>query len=118
VPEKQALLSADAAEDIREILLWSQAKFGMRTASRYKAILQQALRDVAANPNRPGSERRGELAKDVRSYHLSLSRQRARTTTGSVQNPRHLLIYRARGVDTVEILRILHDSRDLARHLP
>jgi toxin ParE1/3/4 len=37
-----------------------------------------------------------------------------------VRNPRHFLIYRRRHDHTtvIDILRILHDSRDLARHLP
>jgi plasmid stabilization system protein ParE len=34
-----------------------------------------------------------------------------------VKDPRHFLIYRKRG-DVIEVARIVHDSRDLARHLP
>jgi toxin ParE1/3/4 len=35
-----------------------------------------------------------------------------------VITPRHFLIFRLRRDSAVEIVRVLHDSMDLARHLP
>ena len=50
---------------------------------------------------------------------MSFSRERARTAPGVVQNPRHFVIYRRRdGLNVIDILRILHDGRDLQRHIP
>jgi toxin ParE1/3/4 len=123
VPERRdshkAVLSPEARRDLREILKWSQVKFGRDAALRYEDLIIQALRDIETDLERPGSQERRELQKGVRTYHLSFSRERARTTLGVVQNPRHFLVYRRRdGLNVIDILRILHDGRDLARHLP
>jgi plasmid stabilization system protein ParE len=37
---------------------------------------------------------------------------------GRVKLPRHFLLDRVRTDGTIEILRVLHDSMDRARHLP
>jgi toxin ParE1/3/4 len=55
------------------------------------------------------------MIEGARTYHLEFSRNRV--TGLGVKEPRHFLLYRCRG-DVIEIARILHDSRDLARHCP
>jgi toxin ParE1/3/4 len=105
-----------ARRDIAAILKRSEREFGKDAALRYEALLAQALRDIATDPERPGSRERPELAKGSRAYHLFFSRDRARTDLGVVHNPRHFLIYRRNDSKTViEILRVIHDSRDLLR---
>jgi toxin ParE1/3/4 len=54
----------------------------------------------------------------VRSYHLWFSRERARDAGGFVRRPRHFLVYRVRGEMTIEVIRVLHDARELERHAP
>jgi toxin ParE1/3/4 len=113
------ILSPSAKADLREVLEWTLEKFGLRAAKRYRALLKQALVDIAENPERPGSQERPELGQGVFVYHVRLSRKRAQSRFGPVGNPRHFAVYRSRGNRTViEIIRILHDSRDLARHVP
>jgi toxin ParE1/3/4 len=112
----QYRLSAVAQVDILDILAWSHEQFGEEARERYEALIVTALRDVAAQPDRPGGAERQELGANVRSWHLSLSRERARTQTGIVRNPRHFLIYRTES-DTVVVGRILHDAMELARHI-
>ena len=115
----KAVLSPEARRDLREILKWSEAKFGRDAALRYEDLIVQALRDIEADLERPGSQERSELQKGVRTYHLSFSKERARSALGVVQNPRHFIIYRRRdGLSVIDILRILHDGRDLQRHIP
>ena len=112
-----AALSSNARQDIRNIARWSETQFGQAAAARYRALLLQALRDLEADPLRPGSKERPELAiAGARTYHLSLSRQRA--VQPGVKQPRHFILYRATAPGFIEIARILHDSCDLARHLP
>ena len=111
------VLAPAARNDIREALKWSEERFGKRAALRYRALLKQALRDIAADPERPGFRERPELAEGVRSYHLLYSRDRAQTASGIVRNPRRLLIYRRRE-RTIDVVRILHDACELRRHLP
>ena len=55
------------------------------------------------------------LADGVKTYHLRFSRNRVKGER--VKRPRHFLLYRVTG-NLVEVARVLHDSRDLERHIP
>jgi plasmid stabilization system protein ParE len=96
---------------------WTVQEFGERAALRYDALIKQALKDIGTNPERPGSkERREIMVPGARTYHLEFSR--ARVPGPKVKEPRHFLLYRRRDDGVIEIARILHDGRDLRRHLP
>lgn len=112
------VLTPTARNDIREALIWSEERFGQSAATRYRNLISQALRDLATDPTRPGSLDRSELARGVRTYHLSFSRRHARDASGIVHRPRHFLVFTLRNESTLDILRLLHDARDLERHLP
>jgi toxin ParE1/3/4 len=96
---------------------WSSREFGKDAALRYDALLTQVFADIAADPDRLGAQQRPELASGVMVYHLCFSRDRARGPLGAVRHPRHFVIYR-RQDHVIEILRVLHDARELRRHLP
>ena len=115
----RAVLSPAARRDIRDALKWSETKFGHEASLRYEALIVQALRDIEADPDRPGSAERPEMLEGVRTYHISLSRARARSALGGVHKLRHFIVYRLDPNKTrIEIGRILRDDRDLVRHLP
>lgn len=109
-------LSAAAQADLIDILAWSHEQFGEAARQRYETLVATALRDIAQQPHRPGSIERPELGAGARSWHLALSRERARTDTGIVRHPRHFLIYRLDG-ELVVVGRVLHDAMELAHHL-
>ncbi len=109
-------LSEAAQADLIDILAWIHAHFGDIARQRYESLIVAALRDIASQPDRVGSLERPELGKEVCSWHLCLSRERARTDAGIVRHPRHFLIYRTENDMTV-IGRVLHDAMELARHL-
>jgi toxin ParE1/3/4 len=109
-------LSAAARGDIVDILTWTHEHFGEAARKRYEMLIVTALRDIAHQPNRPGSLERPELGESVRSWHPALSRDRARTDAGSVRRPRHFLIYQLDD-GLVVVGRVLHDGMELARHL-
>jgi toxin ParE1/3/4 len=111
-------LSASARADIVEILSWTHEHFGELARLRYQGLLVTALRELAADPERPGSVARPELGAHVRSYHLRHSRDRARHESGVVRRPRHLLLYRAARPDLIGVGRVLHDAMEIAGHLP
>ena len=115
-PLYELRLARAASRDITAILKWSLTEFGEAAALRYADLIEQALTDIAADPKRPGSKQRSEIGKGCHTYHLEFSR--SRVAGGRVKEPRHFLIYRLRDRNAIEIIRILHDSRDLARHLP
>lgn len=111
-------LSAAARTDIIDLLIHTERTFGTIARVRYEALLMQAIRDIAADPFRPGSAARPELGAGVLSYHLRFSRDRARTSAGGVAKPRHRLIYRLVRPDVIGIGRVLHDAMEPQRHRP
>jgi len=120
VPKKRRLqfdVAGPARRDIAAIVKRSLQEFGEAAALRYEALVRQALLDIKADPERPGSKARPEvMIGGARTYHISLSRHRV--SGPKVKEPRHFLLYRRRADGVIEVARVLHDSRDLARHLP
>jgi toxin ParE1/3/4 len=111
-------LAVRADTDIDELLDWSERRFGAAARVRYGALIDTAFRDIASNPERPGSHPRPELGADLRSYHLRHSRTRARRRGGQVGQPRHVIYDRIVSSDLVRIERVLHDAMDVERHIP
>lgn len=112
----EIVLTDPAALDLAEILAWSAAEFGAAAAQRYKALVAQALIDLREDPERPGARERVDLLPSgLSTYHLALSRDRV--VGAKVKSPRHLILYRIKR-PMIEVVRIVHDSRDLERHLP
>ncbi|HKA01642.1 MAG TPA: type II toxin-antitoxin system RelE/ParE family toxin [Candidatus Solibacter sp.] len=109
-------LAPDASDDIAELLDWTIDQFGPRAETRYRQLVIQAIRDIGSDPMRAESQARPDISNRVRTYHLKFSRQRARTVFGIVANPRHLLVYRIEPARVV-VLRVLHDSREVHRHV-
>jgi toxin ParE1/3/4 len=106
-----------ADEDIVSILRWSLGEFGPAACRRYEALLTVALESLREDPERFGSIARPEFGTAIRTYHLRFSRDKARTPEGVVHRPRHQVAYRTLGEWGLEIIRILHDSMELQRHL-
>ena len=113
----RVVLSENARRDIVNVLRWSEGKFGEHAAARYRALLLQALRDIAENPERPGSSARPEIKPGIHAYHLRSSRDRVAAILGIIHSPRHFLLYRRRAENMIEVVRVLHDARDLRGHL-
>jgi toxin ParE1/3/4 len=109
-------LSDAAQADVINILAWTHERFGQAARLRYESLIVAALRDVATQPNRPGSIARPELGAGVRSWHLRLSRDHAATGAQGVRRPRHFLVYRCEPT-LLLVGRVLHDAMELARHL-
>ncbi len=110
-------LAPAARHDVRDVLRWSEQKFGKAAAGRYRALIKQAVRDIGTDPERPGSKERPEIMiEGARTYYLEFSR--SRVSGPGVKEPRHFLLYRRREDGVIEIARILHDGRDLQRNLP
>jgi toxin ParE1/3/4 len=104
-----------ARRDIAAIVRRSVQEFGEAASLRYSALIRQALFDIEADPERVGSRERPEIMiEGARTYHISLSR----VIGLGVKEPRHLLLYRRHDDGVIEVARILHDARDLQRHLP
>lgn len=111
------VVSNPARRDIKDVLVWSIERFGDRAAERYRDLIAKAIELVAAEPDRSGSRKRSDLPGDYRLYHLRNCAELARTETGVVKEPRHFVVYRPLSGGGSEIVRVLHDSMDLKRHV-
>ena len=101
-------LGAAAEVDFANILKWTTENFGARQSRVYRDTLVQSISELADGPNVAGSRARDEIMAGLRTLHVARRGRR-----GS-----HFLMYRAAPNSTIEIMRILHDTMDLRRHVP
>lgn len=99
-------LSSEAERDLKEIVRWTARHFGATQARLYRKTILSAIHDLENGPEIPGSRAREEIMPGLRTLHVARHGQRGR----------HFLIYRASAPD-IRILRILHDSMELSRHV-
>lgn len=110
--------SISAGEDFVEILSWSAVHFGEAAAKRYKRLISTAIQQICQNPERIGSIALSEFGAGIRAYHLRFSRSAAAKAAGSVNRPRHWVVYKVLSHQEIEIVRLVHDSMEFDRHLP
>ena len=94
--------------DIEQALDWTLSAFGEKKRDQYIQLIGQALDEIAANPNNPGSRTRADLHPNARAFHIGRRGKRAR----------HLFVYMEAADGVVEIARLLHDSMDARLHVP
>ena len=104
----QIILSSEAEKDFSRILTYTRDTFGPRQAEIYETTLLDAIALLDAGPEILGSIARDELRPGIRSLHVARHGRRGR----------HFIVYRARDEHRIEVVRILHDAMDLARHIP
>ncbi len=94
-----------AENDFVDILSWTAENFGARQAGVYAEILRAAFKTLATDPSAGLSRQRDDIGEGFRTFHVA-------------RPGRHILLYRLTDKNTVLVLRILHDSMELPRHLP
>jgi toxin ParE1/3/4 len=95
-----------AEDDLDYIARWTAEHFGARQAAVYVDAILDTIDELStAEPVR--SKARDEIAAGLRTLHMAKPGRR-----GS-----NLLLYVGNG-DTLTILRILHDSMEISRHVP
>ena len=109
-----AKFTALALQDVAAIQDWTSAKFGKLTSLRYDSLMEAALGDLLAEPTRLGVRHHPAMPLGVYVYHLRFSHKKP--TRAGVENPRHFFVFRV-DADILTVLRVLHDSMDLAAHL-
>jgi toxin ParE1/3/4 len=107
-PRWRVRLGAQAERDLLDILQWTAEKFGAGQAVSYRTTLMQSIRELGIGPNVTGARKRDDIGNSL--YTLPIARHGRRG--------RHLLLYRVPRGRNIEIVRILHDSMDLRRHVP
>jgi toxin ParE1/3/4 len=101
-------LADQAAQDVEDILDWTLEQFGPMQLEAYTEVITGALEALNEGPQLVDVRRRPELGDDVVTLHVARHGRKGR----------HQLVFRVdETACLIEILRILHDSMDLARHL-
>ena len=108
-------LTGAARNDIKAILRFSEREFGETTRTRYKALLDRALLDLAEDPGRAGVKEASDLRVGHFLYHLR--HVKIQIDGAAIRRPRHFITFRFGVKDEIIVLRILHDQMMLRRHL-
>jgi toxin ParE1/3/4 len=104
-------LAAAAEQDFREILRWTVENFGRGQARTYARTLSNALHDLALGPSIVGTRPREDIGPGFHTLHVARKGRKGR----------HFVLFRvapSRSEQVIDVLRLLHDSMDLPRHLP
>ncbi len=104
-------LSESAEQDYRNILRWTQTRFGPQQAKTYADTLASALRDLGAGPSLMGAKPRDDIGPGMHVLHVARNGRKGR----------HFVLFRvetAQAPHAIDVLRLLHDSMDLPRHGP
>ena len=108
-------LSRLAEVDLAQILATSEERWGADGRRRYATTLAAAMRKVAAEPQGPATRERAELFPGIRRFHLRHAR--GADPQARARWPVHLLYYRAVAPGLIEIVRVLHERMEPARHV-
>ena len=108
-------LSGPAQVDVSHILRASKAQHGNDARTRNRGLLAAAMRRAAVEPLGPLTVDRGELPAGLRSLHVRHCRKESRE--GLVSEPVHVIFYRFVEPGVIEIVRVLHDRMEPARHV-
>ncbi len=103
-------LTQTAETDYRNILRWTSGHFGERQAHVYADTLTAAIEALADGPDVIGSRKSSGIGEGVRLLHVAREGRKGR----------HFVLYRVRSQaepPAIDVLRLLHDSMDLPRHV-
>ena len=100
-------LGRRAELDYVDALDWTAKSFGKSQAATYAETISQALQALKDGPEIPGSKRRDEIHPGIWALHIARSGRKGR----------HFIVFRVSEERAIDVLRLLHDSMDLTRHL-
>ena len=99
-------LAAQVDSDIEETIEWTR-HFGAKQARAYLQTITLAIEALVKGPDIPGARTRDDIRIGVRTLHIAWLGRRGR----------HFLIFIANPEKTIVVLRMLHESMDLPRHI-
>ena len=103
-------LAEAAGQDYQAILRWTVENFGRAQARTYAKTLNSALQALAQGPDVIGARLREDIGPDIHTLHVARHGRKGR----------HFVVFRispSPDASIIEVLRLLHDSMDLPRHL-
>ena len=100
-------LGRQAERDYMEIVQWTTRGFGAAQAEAYADTVSLALQALADGPKITGAKTRDEISVGTHTLHVARHGRKGR----------HFVVFRIGKGQTIDVLRLLHDSMDLARHI-
>ena len=101
-------LAAQAELDFSEILAWTVENFGERQAQTYAETLVLAIEALHDGPGQLGAKARDDIEPGIRILHVARPGRAGR----------HFVVFREAPDQCIDVLRLIHDRMDLARHTP
>ncbi|WP_090044026.1 type II toxin-antitoxin system RelE/ParE family toxin [Limnohabitans sp. 2KL-27] len=101
-------LAEKAEHDLLDALVWTTDQFGALQADDYLETLTLAFEALTDGPNIVGSKVRDDIGLGIRTLHVARLGRKGR----------HLVVFRFADGQVIDVIRLLHDSMDLAKHLP
>jgi toxin ParE1/3/4 len=99
---------ADQAElDFHDITTWTTEHFGTKQAEDYSLTIMLAIEALTDGPEILGSKEREDIGPGIRTLHVERQGRKGR----------HFVVFREAAGRTIDVLRLLHDSMDLVRHM-
>lgn len=100
-------LAAQAEQDIGDIAAWTGSHFGEQQARTHAETLSLALEALIEGPDALGAKPREDVASGVSVLHVARNGRKGH----------HFVVFRVGGNSVIDVLRVLHDSMDLPRHV-
>ena len=100
-------LGRQAEQDYLEILQWTTKTFGKGQARIYAETMARAIEALEDGPDVVGARTCDDIQPGIRTLHIARQGRAGR----------HFVVFRVTGSE-IDVLRLLHDSMDLPRHLP
>jgi toxin ParE1/3/4 len=101
-------LAAQAELDFSEIITWTLENFGDQQAETYAETLTLAIAALHDGPEQLGAKARDDIQAGIRTLHVARHGRAGR----------HFVVFTQANDQHIDVLRVLHDSMDLARHIP
>ena len=101
-------LAEKAEHYLLDALVWTTDQFGALQADEDLETLTLALEALTDGPNIVGSKVRDDIGLGIRTLHVARLGRKGR----------HLVVFRFADGQVIDVIRLLHDSMDLAKHLP
>ncbi|MCA3158778.1 MAG: type II toxin-antitoxin system RelE/ParE family toxin [Burkholderiales bacterium] len=104
----QVRLADQAERDLITIADWTAKNFGSRQANHYLQTVSLALEALHDDPNPRGYRARSDIGPGICTLHVARQGRKGR----------HFVIFKEAEGHAIDVLRLLHDSMELARHIP
>lgn len=99
-------LAAQAELDFSEIITWTIENFGERQAETYAETLTLVMEALHGGPEQLGAKSLDDIGPGIRTLHVARQGR----------SGRHFVVFREAKDQYIDVLRLLHNSMDLAKH--